>query len=227
MKARSRHFSALRRRRQGDLPCNPVACRGTIVATRHARFVTILVATSAMAHFPDFAAFAELAATADYVPVYRRVLSDVLTPVSAFHKIDDGGSACLFESVIGGEKVGRYSFLAAEPFLLDASTRQAGVDHRGRRRSRKRLDVRQPARGTCASDVQAIRVAKRAGPAALYRRRGRLRRLRHGPLRRAPAERAGGRPPAARPVVRLLRPHGRVRQRAEDRDRGRAGQSRR
>src|SRR5262245_40778798 len=70
-----------------------------------------------LAHFPDFATFSELAKTADYVPVYRRVLGDVLTPVSAFHKIDDGGSACLFESVIGGEKVGRYSFLAAEPFL--------------------------------------------------------------------------------------------------------------
>jgi anthranilate synthase component 1 len=71
-----------------------------------------------MAHFPDFETFTKLAGTADYVPVYRRVLSDVLTPVSAFHKIDDGGSACLCESVIGGEKVGRYSFLAAEPFLL-------------------------------------------------------------------------------------------------------------
>jgi anthranilate synthase component 1 len=71
-----------------------------------------------MAHYPDFATFSRLAAEADYVPVYRRVLSDVLTPVSAFHKIDDGGSACLFESVIGGEKVGRYSFLAAEPYLL-------------------------------------------------------------------------------------------------------------
>jgi anthranilate synthase component I len=70
-----------------------------------------------MPHYPNFATFSKLAETADYVPVYRRVLSDVLTPVSAFHKIDDGGSACLFESVIGGEKVGRYSFLAAEPFL--------------------------------------------------------------------------------------------------------------
>src|SRR4051795_13137669 len=70
-----------------------------------------------MAHYPDFATFSQLAAGADYVPVYRRILSDVLTPVSAFHKIDDGGCACLFESVIGGEKVGRYSFLAAEPFL--------------------------------------------------------------------------------------------------------------
>jgi anthranilate synthase component 1 len=71
-----------------------------------------------MSHFPDFETFSKLAATANYVPVYRRIMSDVLTPVSAFHKIDDGGSACLFESVIGGEKVGRYSFLAAEPFLI-------------------------------------------------------------------------------------------------------------
>jgi anthranilate synthase component 1 len=71
-----------------------------------------------MPHYPDFDTFSKLASTADYVPVYRRVLSDILTPVSAFHKIDDGGSACLFESVIGGEKVGRYSFLAAEPFKI-------------------------------------------------------------------------------------------------------------
>lgn len=81
-----------------------------------------MTVTNAMTHYPDFATFSKLAATADYVPVYRRILSDVLTPVSAFHKIDDGGSACLFESVIGGEKVGRYSFLAAEPFLqIEAS----------------------------------------------------------------------------------------------------------
>src|SRR5262245_65477424 len=81
-----------------------------------------------MPHFPDFEAFSKLAATAEYVPVVGRVLSEVVTPVSAFHKIDDGGSACLFESVIGGEKVGRYSFLAAEPFLiLEAHGHQVSV----------------------------------------------------------------------------------------------------
>ncbi len=71
-----------------------------------------------MPHYPSFATFSKLAGSADYVPVYRRILSDVLTPVSAFHRIDNGGAACLFESVVGGEKVGRYSFLAAEPFQL-------------------------------------------------------------------------------------------------------------
>jgi anthranilate synthase component 1 len=70
-----------------------------------------------MAYLPDPDAFLALAGAADLVPICRRLLGDSLTPVSAFSKLDTGGSACLFESVIGGEKVGRYSFLATEPFL--------------------------------------------------------------------------------------------------------------
>ena len=68
-------------------------------------------------HYPDFETFRDLAEGVDLVPVYRRLTSDSLTPVTAFHKIDSGRCACLFESVVGGEKVGRYSFLAADPFL--------------------------------------------------------------------------------------------------------------
>ena len=70
-----------------------------------------------MNYLPDYAAFCQLARDHHWIPVYRRLVSDTLTPVTAFHKMDTGGSACLFESVIGGEKVGRYSFLAADPFL--------------------------------------------------------------------------------------------------------------
>ena len=66
-------------------------------------------------HIPDAEQFAQLATENDFVPVHRRLLSDTLTPVTAFQLLDDGGPACLFESVIGGEKVGRYSFLAANP----------------------------------------------------------------------------------------------------------------
>ena len=69
-----------------------------------------------MLHFPNIDTFRKLAADHHLVPVYRCLLSDALTPVSAFQRLDDGGSACLFESVIGGEKVGRYSFLAAKPY---------------------------------------------------------------------------------------------------------------
>jgi anthranilate synthase component 1 len=71
-----------------------------------------------MSHLPPFDAFDELAARHDYVPVYRRLVSDSITPVQAFGRLDDGASASLFESVIGGEKVGRYSFIASDPFLL-------------------------------------------------------------------------------------------------------------
>jgi anthranilate synthase component 1 len=68
-------------------------------------------------HFPDFTTFERLTRGAQLVPVCRRLVCDTLTPVTAFHKIDAGSCACLFESVIGGEKVGRYSFLTADPFL--------------------------------------------------------------------------------------------------------------
>ena len=73
--------------------------------------------TASAPHYPDFETFEKLAEGADLVPVYRRLLSDALTPVTAFHKLDAGRCACLFESVVGGEKVGRYSFLATEPFF--------------------------------------------------------------------------------------------------------------
>ena len=69
-------------------------------------------------YFPDFDTYQTLARGGARVPIYRRLVSDALTPVLAFRRIDSGKSACLFESVIGGEKIGRYSFLTADPFLV-------------------------------------------------------------------------------------------------------------
>jgi anthranilate synthase component 1 len=51
------------------------------------------------------------------VPIYREVVADLETPVSAFLKIRNGGSAFLLESVEGGERIARYSFLGAGPLL--------------------------------------------------------------------------------------------------------------
>jgi len=85
-----------------------------------------------MRHLPEFTAFESLAKEHDLTPVYRRLVSDMLTPVSGFRRIDQGGSACLFESVIGGEKVGRYSILAVEPWLeICASGQQVEVRQDG------------------------------------------------------------------------------------------------
>jgi anthranilate synthase component 1 len=70
-----------------------------------------------MRYFPSFDEFAALAAGHTVVPVYRQLLGDSLTPVSAFCKIQEGDWAFLFESVVGGERLGRYSFLGSGPFL--------------------------------------------------------------------------------------------------------------
>jgi anthranilate synthase component 1 len=68
-------------------------------------------------HRPRFDEFVRWAAQAPCVPVFRQLTSDDLTPVSAFRRIERSAPSFLFESVIGGEKVGRFSFVGTEPFL--------------------------------------------------------------------------------------------------------------
>jgi anthranilate synthase component 1 len=70
-----------------------------------------------MPYYPTFDEFVTLARDASLVPVYRQLVGDTLTPVSAFCKIQEGDWAFLFESVVGGERLGRYSFLGSGPFL--------------------------------------------------------------------------------------------------------------
>jgi anthranilate synthase component 1 len=55
--------------------------------------------------------FHKLSRQGNLIPVYREILADMETPVSAFCKIDDQQSAFLLESIVGGEKWARYSFL--------------------------------------------------------------------------------------------------------------------
>jgi len=70
-----------------------------------------------MRYRPTFEEFASLAQGVTLVPVYRQLTGDTLTPVTAFCKIQEGEWAFLFESVVGGERLGRYSFLGSGPFL--------------------------------------------------------------------------------------------------------------
>jgi anthranilate synthase component 1 len=84
------------------------------------------------AHFPDFATFEPLASGMDLVPVYRRLVSDTLTPVSAYCRLDGGTNSFLFESVVGGERIGRYSFLGAGPLMqVDAYDRDVVITRDG------------------------------------------------------------------------------------------------
>jgi len=70
-----------------------------------------------MRYFPSFEEFTRLATGHTVVPVYRQLLGDALTPVSAFCKVQEGEWSFLFESVVGGERLGRYSFVGSGPFF--------------------------------------------------------------------------------------------------------------
>jgi anthranilate synthase component 1 len=59
--------------------------------------------------------FLKLAPQGNLIPVARRILADLETPLSAYRKIRGQGESFLFESVEGGEHVGRYSFVGCNP----------------------------------------------------------------------------------------------------------------
>ncbi len=69
-------------------------------------------------YFPDLESFTAITKTADIIPVYRQLLADHLTPVTAFEVLGRDGNAFLLESVVGGEKIARYSFIATNPSLI-------------------------------------------------------------------------------------------------------------
>ena len=65
------------------------------------------------------------------VPVYVRRSADLLTPVSAFLALREGGEfGFLFESVEGGERLGRYSFLGRNPYLVVEARGSRVMAHR-------------------------------------------------------------------------------------------------
>ena len=73
-----------------------------------------------MNYQPDLEALRELAARGDnnLVPVFRDVPADLETPVSAFLKVARGDYSFLLESVEGGERLARYSFIGTEPYRV-------------------------------------------------------------------------------------------------------------
>src|SRR3954471_24549529 len=67
---------------------------------------------------PEFSEIQKLREHGNVIPVYKSVIADFLTPVSAYLKLEKNQKyAFLLESVEGGENVGRYSFLGCDPFF--------------------------------------------------------------------------------------------------------------
>jgi len=77
------------------------------------------------------------------VPVVRTILADLQTPVLAFHRIaGDTPYAFLLESIEGGERVARYSFLAANPWMIVRSQGERTiVEQNGKRKTHKQTGI--------------------------------------------------------------------------------------
>src|SRR5574341_1897380 len=89
--------------------------------------------------------FRSLASQGNLIPLYREILADLETPVSAFTKIDHGPSAYLLESVEGGENWARYSFLGSGSPIVIRQEGSVLLIMRGSRRGSRveRVPVRE------------------------------------------------------------------------------------
>ena len=67
-------------------------------------------------YFPTLEQVRERAGEGNLIPIYREILADFETPVTAFLKIARGAHSFLLESVEGSERMARYSFIGTEPY---------------------------------------------------------------------------------------------------------------
>lgn len=72
-------------------------------------------------HYPNKKEFIKLSKKGNLIPIYRDILTDFETPLSAFTKIDRSKYSFLLESVEGGERLARYSILGSDPSLVFSS----------------------------------------------------------------------------------------------------------
>ncbi|AGL03103.1 anthranilate synthase component I [Desulfoscipio gibsoniae] len=71
---------------------------------------------------PGWQEYLTLARQYNLIPVFEEFIADTETPITLFIKLAQGNTACLLESVEGGQHLGRYSFIALDPLLIFEST---------------------------------------------------------------------------------------------------------
>jgi len=81
-------------------------------------------------YYPTRKEFVALAKRGNLIPVYREILADQETPVSAFQKLGAKTNCFLLESVEGGEHIGRYSFVGANPRKVIVERAAGNADRR-------------------------------------------------------------------------------------------------
>jgi anthranilate synthase component I len=79
-------------------------------------------------YYPTLAEVRRLKKYGNLVPVCRDIQADLETPVSAYLKIARGNYSFLLESVEGGERLARYSFIGTEPLLVLRTGNENPVD---------------------------------------------------------------------------------------------------
>ena len=82
--------------------------------------------------YPQLQEFKELAAKGNIVPVYTDLMADFETPVSAYAKLSREKPCFLFESIEGGERLGRYTFIGFAPRkILTCWSENTTIEHAG------------------------------------------------------------------------------------------------
>ena len=126
----------------------------------------------AFAHFPAFEEFQTLASVPQpsgagwAIPVFRTLLADHLTPVTAYERLAGSSQhAFLLESVVGGERIARYSFLGAAPRrVIKAIGKKVTIEEFAPAPSSKSFDSADPLHDleTLLKPIQAVRL--QSGP---------------------------------------------------------------
>ncbi len=84
--------------------------------------------------FPDFKTFSQLTRDATLIPIARTISADLLTPVAAFLALAEREPySFLLESVEGGERIGRYTFLGIRPYMVVSGRGEEVVIRRGKK----------------------------------------------------------------------------------------------
>jgi anthranilate synthase component I len=111
-------------------------------------------------HSPDFKTFAQLARDASLIPVTRTISADLLTPVAAFLALAEREPyAFLLESVEGGERIGRYTFLGIRPYMVVRGRGDEVTIRRGKKIEKSQSDLL----GTLRSALREHKPAHIAG----------------------------------------------------------------
>ena len=79
-------------------------------------------------YYPTLEEVKKLKKKGNLVPIYRELVADLETPVSAFLKINRDGNSFLLESVEGGERLARYSFIGTEPYKIITTSSEDKID---------------------------------------------------------------------------------------------------